>query len=126
MPTPSNQDNLIDSRDIIARLEDLQARRDDEDRIDPLNDDEAAELVVLEKLNDAGESFREWASGITMIRDSYFAQYIEQDYPELHEGFDLNVWPFNHIDWDAAADEVMSDDYSEIEFDGVTYYTSAQ
>lgn len=122
---PSNNDDRIDSRDIIARLEELRDRRDDEDNIDPLDDDEAGELRKLEALNIQGEGFKEWPYGLTMIRDNHFADYIREDYPETHEdGPDLNTWPFNCIDWDRAAEETQSD-YSEIDFDGVTYWTSS-
>lgn len=30
-------------------------------------------------------------------------------------------WPLRHIDWDAAAEE-LKQDYTSVEFDGVTYW----
>ena len=31
------------------------------------------------------------------------------------------LWPYNYIDWEAAADD-LKQDYASIEFDGVTYW----
>jgi hypothetical protein len=73
--------------------------------------------------------------GITLIRKDKFAEYA-QEYAEdtgafIHriisprtyreEAIDLSQeWPFRHIDWDAAADE-LAEDWFEVEFDGNTY-----
>ena len=32
------------------------------------------------------------------------------------------TWPNNHLDWKAAAEELQLD-YTEVDFDGVTYWT---
>lgn len=130
---PANTDERIDSRDLIGRMEELQARRDDEDQIDPLDEDEAAELVILEKVNAQGEGFSDWAYGATLIHEDHFADYVKETAVELreggnqcercgkaHKGVDLSEWPYSHIDWDAAADDERFS-YSEIDFDGTTY-----
>lgn len=50
-----NSEDIIDSRDIIARIEELSDRDDDEDKSGPLDDDEREELESLRKVADQCE-----------------------------------------------------------------------
>lgn len=90
------------------------------------HDDNAAELATLEELlNDlCGNGGDERWEGdwypVTMVRDTYFRDYAQ----ELAEGRGFtsgNEWPARCIDWDQAARELQQD-YSAVEFDGVTYW----
>lgn len=113
--TISNSDDVIDSRDVIARIEELESLGDERD--DELND----ELQALQSLSDEANSADDWKYGATLIRDSYFKEYAQ----ELAEELDLiksnAYWPYNCIDWDQAAKDLQVD-YSSVEFDGVTYW----
>jgi hypothetical protein len=101
----SNSDDIIDSRDVLERIKELEGEyvsdedlellgREvegstdtlddlDEDELQKLADDgttEAQELIALRALeeeidNNAGDSCRD---GVTLIRDSYFVKYAEQ------------------------------------------------
>ncbi len=114
----SKWDDIIDSRDVIARIEELHALAEDEFG---LAEDEAAELRQLEALAAQGEQYAEdWRHGEALIRESYFVAYAQELAEETVEGMRDLQWPFTHIDWEAAADELRVD-YSEIEFDGVAY-----
>ena len=136
----TNSDDLIDSRDVIARIEELQDERDtaiirnDEDSWDEAeqaaafakwadeNPEDAAELAALKALADEAEGYApDWQHGETLIRESYFVTYAEQLAEDIG-AIDRNAqWPLMHIDWDAAAD-ALKQDYTAVEFDGVTYY----
>lgn len=137
MPTPDKFDDVIDSRDIIERLEELQGERDDlQSAVDDAEtddereaaqtalrewtDDNGDELAALEAVNAEGEDYAEdWTHGATMIRESYFTDYCEEMLEDIGE-LPRNLPSYIVIDWDAIARN-MRVDYSEIEFDGVTY-----
>lgn len=137
--TISNSDDLIDSRDVIERINELSETRDEllyqidaaEDKEEAeaakiaLEDweesDEGLELKVLLKLQEEAEG-GDWEYGETLIRDSYFEQYAQdlaEDIGAVNN--DTDKWPFNHIDWEAAADE-LKQDYTCVDYDGVDYW----
>jgi len=111
----SNSDDVIDSRDVIARIEELETD------ITSLDDDEKDELQALQSLSDEAISANDWSHGSTLIRDSYFKEYAQQLAEELGLIENDSTWPHNCIDWDQAANELQVD-YSSVEFDGVTYW----
>lgn len=116
MPIPqeiSNNEDVIDSRDVIARIEWLADTEDD---------DEKAELAALQALADKAEGYcSDWSYGATLIRDSYFTQYAEELADDIG-AIDCNVgWPLTCIDWDQAAKE-LKQDYTAVDFDGETYW----
>ncbi len=125
--TISNDDDMIDSRDVIARIEHLSALRqpgpvDLDDDNDTDQDTLFAELAALEALQAEAEGYSpDWQYGATLIRDSYFETYAEELAEDIG-AIDRNAsWPLNHIDWKAAA-EALQQDYTSVEFDGVTYW----
>lgn len=120
--TISNFDDVIDSRNIIDRIDELN---DTEDR-DP---EEEAELAALCKLRDQADCAPDWRHGETLIRESYFVEYIEElihDCYDLPKEMESGLWPWRHmqIDYEAAADEAKAD-YVEVDFDGVAYLIRA-
>lgn len=109
-----NSEDIIDSRDVIERIAELEAQPD-------LEDDESAELVALRAFADEGASLEDWTHGVTLIRDSYFRTYAQELANDVGA---INVdiaWPTDYIDWDRAA-EALQQDYTAIDFDGVTYW----
>ena len=113
----SNSDDILDSRDIIARVAELEAVHEEDF-------DEWDELQALKQLAEQGESSRDWRYGETLIRDSYFEEYAQQLAEDIG-AIDRNAnWPLGHIDWEAAA-EALKQDYMEVDFSGVTYYIRA-
>jgi antirestriction protein len=119
MTDVSNTDDIIDSRDVIARIEELMALEAEGETPD---EDDAAELKILCELAAEAEPYSpDWRHGETLIRDSYFEQYAEQLAEDIG-AIDPNAkWPLNCIDWEAAADQLRQD-YTAVEFDGVTYW----
>jgi antirestriction protein len=122
MSNPTNSDDVIDSRDIIARIEELEGEREDLSEADAAiwDEDNAEELAALKKFADQAEGYcDDWHRGATLIRDSYFEEYARQFADDI--GAIDAKWPTNCIDWEAAAKDLQSD-YSAVEFDGVTYW----
>lgn len=142
--TISNQDDVIDSRDVIERIEELESEIQDacdaynekhnteldteafldcEDADEPDQDD-IDEYRALKKLEEEASSSPDWPYGETLIRESYFQDYAE----ELAEDCGMvpkNLgWPCDFIDWAAAAD-ALKQDYYEVDFAGETYYIRA-
>jgi hypothetical protein len=138
--TVDNTQDVIDSRDVIERIEELEIEGAlrasvpgeswgevaDRDAADYLDDDDAKELRSLRKLAEAAENAADWQYGETLIRDSYFTEYTREliaDCYTMPKDFDADAWPWRHmkIDYEAAAGELQSD-YFDVEFDGITYW----
>jgi hypothetical protein len=112
-----NLQDLIDSRDVIAHLAELE-------RVEELLDeDESEQLEILRSFAEEGETeFSDWNDGVTLIRDSYFKDYARDFVEEVYEI--RNDFPYNCIDWQEVADE-MQLDYTEIDFNGIIYWGRA-
>jgi hypothetical protein len=81
-------------------------------------DMEEGELAQLREME---SEIPEWRHGETLINDSYFESYA-QELAEDTGAIDSNAtWPLNHINWEAAAEDLKSD-YTPIEYDGETYW----
>jgi len=170
----SNTDSVIDSRDIIARIRELEELLDDEyedykkgfqtdydlyideyvkeddndqppffdewmdmnhlkewsfsewrdDQVSDFgnNKDEIEELEALKDLQSEASYSTDWKYGETLIHENYFETYARELASDIGAYDDRNVkWPFTCIDWEAAAEE-LKQDYSEVDFDGETYY----
>lgn len=129
-----NTDDLIDLRDVIARVEELREVREASEipasEYGGPNDDWQSEREELAQL----EAFLEECKGnggdeqwlgdwypVTAIRDSYFRDYAEDLADDIGAINKDAGWPNSYIDWDAAAD-ALKQDYTSVEFDGTTYW----
>lgn len=123
-------DDIIDVRDITDRVEELRDERDDDANANEWaheDQDGPAELRRLEALLDDIRGYggdHQWEGDwypLTLIHDSYFETYAQ----ELASDCDMikrdATWPNNCIDWTRAARELQQD-YSPVEFEGVTYW----
>lgn len=131
----SNNNDLIDSRDIDNRIdylrdaidetrEDIESKKQagvDCDLEDFDLDEYTTELELLEGIrgNFSGDS--EWGCGITFIRETYFEDYALELAEDIGAISRNESWPLNHIDWVSAANELKIY-YSELDIDGITYY----
>lgn len=147
----SNSDDTIDSRDVIARIEELESEREaladefeeavdahlantDPDLRDGLNDarnnaykavyewdnDNKAELDALKALADEAEGYAsDWNHGEQLIRESYFTEYAQELCEEIGD-VPRDLPHYIEIDWEATARNIKQD-YTEVDFDGVTY-----
>lgn len=116
---PSNYDDIIDSRDVIAAIEELEDLSADAGNF---SEDEQHELDALRALRDEAQGYMgDWQYGETLIRDSYFTEYAQQLAEDIGATNDSAEWPFTHIDWEGAARDLQMD-YTAVDFDGVTYW----
>ena len=141
--------NYLDTRDLYKRQcelqEELEALKDDVEEARELIteelEDEDPEIVErveeaekalsewqaeyqeeLDGLNTLeSEIGREWMHGETLIPEDDFEEYAEDTAADMY-GSQITdaAWPFSHIDWEAAADD-LKQDYSEAEYQGTTY-----
>ena len=109
-----NLDDVIDSRDVIARLEYL---RDG----DGLSDVEKRELDALTKLDEEGRDYApDWEHGATLIRDSYFVDYARELLEDCGD-IPKDIPHYIAIDWDQTAHNIRMD-YTSVDFGGTTYW----
>jgi hypothetical protein len=123
MSTPEPGDKVIDSRDVIARFEELQSRRDMlEDATQDTDEwdfDDEAEYETLKELIEECEGCGDWEHGETLIHRNYWVEYCQQLLEDI--GYipkDLPSWIV--IDWEATADN-MEADYSVVNFGDEEY-----
>lgn len=134
----NNLEDVIDSRDVIERINELREMRADwineveenggkfdmSPEVDWHNHhtEEGLELDALEKLADKASGYApDWEYGEVLIRDSYFQDYAEQLAEDIGAINADAAWPNNCIDWERAARELQYD-YTAVDFDGVTYW----
>lgn len=110
----------IDSRDVIDRIEELEALAA-EGALEP---GEGEELAILQAFAEEACEVPDWAYGEIFVRESYFVTYAQELADDMGL-FPLDYqWPLSCIDWDQAARELQVD-YTEYEIDGVTYWARA-
>jgi hypothetical protein len=124
----SNSDDMIDVRDVIARVEELREQRDDinpEDGLKyELDTDERAELATLESLLDDLKGYggdEQWNGDwypVSLIRDSYFETAMDELLEDIGD-MPKNIPPYLTI---TVNYDALQMDYSSVEFDNVTYW----
>lgn len=133
----SNDAATIDSSEVEKRIAELLAQigryenmYNNDEEIDE-DDREAwenheAELKKLTALREAAEHFCNWYStgGATLVRDDNLVKYAQERSEEIH-GADFTTWPFNRVDWEAAAQDMVRYDWKPVDYDGVTYWVLA-
>ena len=163
MSNIDNTEDLLDSTDIIERIEELESDRgyleaDVENAEEALTDyiendedaDEASdkgvelaaavdearkalaewdesgdaeELQILKAFAEGFEGYGDWEHGETLIRKTYFTEYVEDLLKDCGDLPTEIPW-YIVIDWEATARNIKVD-YTESDFAGVTYYMRA-
>ena len=128
--------DIIDSRDVIARITYLEdeveslydsAKADDPEltRESFLEDcKEFKELDSLRALAKESSGSPDWTFGETLIRDYYFETYARELAEDIGAVKADASWPNNFIDWEAAAD-ALKEDYRMVDFGGEEYWIRA-
>lgn len=122
--------DIIDVRDIIARVEELETDipEDEDERQAWAESDAGVECTILESLLSdlkglgGDEKWRGDWYPITLIRDSYFRDYAQELAEDIGAINAQASWPNNCIDWNQAARELQMD-YSSVVVDGADYWT---
>jgi antirestriction protein len=112
-------DDFFDSREVIARIEELEAMR----HCDRTENEDIELAELREFAEEAEREFSDWVYGVTFISEGHFEDYAKEyaeDMGDMHEA----RWPYTHIDWEAAADS-LKQDFTEIEFRGSPYWGRA-
>ena len=139
----NNTQDVIDSRDVIARIAELQeladavseAREAFDNLDDPdgpevecaeaeieaaqgaFDDDLQAELATLKALAEEASGY---AADWELIRDSYFTEYCQQLLEDIGD-LPKDLPHYIEIDWEATARNIRMD-YTSVEFGDVTYW----
>ena len=140
MTTVDNTQDVLDSRDVIERVEELRAewteatgddstdyQLSEDDWSLGLGEDGAAEMTTLLELLDqirGNGGDHQWEGAwypVTLVRDSYFVDYARELAEDIGAVPSDASWPAYCIDWDRAARDLQVD-YSAVDFDGVTYW----
>lgn len=127
----SNSDDMIDVRDIIARVEELREWRDsinpeDDGLAHSLDAEDLSDLAMLESLlsdlkgNGGDKQWEDSWYPIGLIRDSYFVEAMQELVQDIGD-LPKDIPGYLVIDWDATAGNLRAD-YSSVEFDGITYW----
>lgn len=61
----------------------------------------------------------DYFTSVMLINENHFEAYTRDLVYEDHDN--LDSWPFKHIDWELAAEE-MAEDYNTLEVEGNTFY----
>lgn len=116
-------DNIIDGRDIRARIEELEA-------IEAPTEEESVELRdLIAFLHEATQYNSDADEGEAIIAESHFVDYIKElidDCYALPKELTSGEWPYRHltINYEAAAEEAKAD-YAELTFRGCNFYIQA-
>lgn len=111
--------DILDSRDVDERIEELESAIADGDLGVLDYDTELDELRDLRK--QAQDYTSEWRYGVTLILDDYFVEYAQQMAEDIGATPREHTWPLSYIDWDRAAD-ALKQDYTSIEIAGHEYW----
>lgn len=134
-----NSQDVIDSRDVITRIEELEnilgaehetyieagGELDFDEWMESEPDhlsDEIQEFKTLEKLVEDASGSPDWEYGEVLIRDSYFTDYAEELCKDIGDIPKEIPWYIeNAIDWEKVADAIKAD-YFSVDFDDVEYW----
>ena len=118
----TNSEAVIDSRDIIERIEELEAEQTEfrnQNAFIGWAEYDTEELDTLRALAAECDS-EEWSYGVPLIRYSYWVEYVEELLYDCGE-LPRTIPDYIVIDWEATANAIAYD-YLLVDFDGVDYY----
>jgi len=129
--------DVIDSRDVIARIEELECEREYIENTDAQDEDHEGEtaerlkewdegdngeeLAKLRKLAEQADGAPDWQYGETLISDNHFEDYARELAEDIGALENCDKWPATCIDWKQAAEELQQD-YTSVEYGGTTYW----
>ena len=138
---PFSGKDIIDSRDVIARIKELedgeevsrlvelQAKitngvlsTDESEELQALEAcEEYKELLALRELAEECEGYSpDWKYGSALIKESYWKEYVKEKVSDIGD-MPREIPGYIVIDWDATADNVAAD-YAQVGFFDNTYY----
>jgi len=115
----SNSQDIIDSRDAEERIKFLKKSIRKAERYTGERQDFKDELAKLLKLKEDVGNDKEWEFGITLINEAYFEDFTIEEAEDIGAIGKDAYWIV--INWEATANNLKVD-YTEVDFDGTTYY----
>ena len=133
-----NCKNVLDSRDIISRLEELESdfedwkeeqenelgKCDENSPQEPVQDSDFDDWDELETLRDLAEQCKDgadWEYGEVLIHEDYFVEYCREMIDDIGDLPKNLPWYIeNNIDWKGVAEDLKVD-YIEVDFAGENY-----
>ena len=114
--------NTIDSRDVISRIEEIESDKEDcKESGEEVSPELVIELADLLELQEEAEGASDWVHGETLILDSYFEEYARELASDIVDTAENLEWPYRHIDWEGAANELQGD-YTSVDAGAFTYW----
>jgi len=112
-------EDTLDSREVIARIEDLRENRD------TLDNAELIELDGLIAFDRTGRNIfpHTWDKGVTLILEFHFTEYTRELAGKIGVISPNIPWLAEHIDWEKAA-ERLKRDYVSIQLYEANYWTT--
>lgn len=113
---------IINTTDLHARYSELEFKIE----VSPLSLD-STEQNEWNKLLELESSISDFWYGKVMVPEDEFTAYAKQlaeDLDYTGRNVEGQSWPYNHIDWESAANELRQD-YFEFEWQGQTYLVEA-
>lgn len=100
----------LDDSGVVRALKGFDLDESDRDKL----------ATLLEFRWEAKPYARDWSSGVELINEDYFEKYAREYSDQVHLG-SVAQWPYNHIDWEAAAEELKKS-FTRVDFDGENFY----
>lgn len=124
----------LDTRDLQARLEELESEREDfQNTVDDAEEGEekqtaqeeldvwdAENLEELEALRELKDEVSEWNDGNTLIPEEDWIDYVQELLIDIGD-LPRNIPWYIEIDWDRTAENIAQD-YGKVDYLGTTYY----
>lgn len=114
----SNNENMIDVRDLIEEFELSPGHQDH-------RGEQARQTIapLLDELKGKGGDYMwlgDWYP-VTLVRDSYFREYAQELAEDIGVIDVSGAWPSYCIDWDRAS-RYLQVDYTSVNYNGATYW----
>lgn len=128
--------DVIDSRDVIERIQELKDSRPLElpnkpsaedwsklstDELEAYSEEDEEELEKLIALESEAQGYSDWTHGEALIADSFFEDHTRELAEDIGALEHCDKWPATCIDWEKAASE-LKQDYSSVEYGETTYW----
>lgn len=122
MNTEMNCENIIDIRDIIERIEDLETKQEEGEYTETPDCELTHLRSIMEELkgNGGDEQWRGDWYPVTLVRDDHFTDYVAEMLEDCGE-IPRNLPSYIEINWEATARNIRMD-YTNIEIDGISYW----
>jgi hypothetical protein len=113
--------DIIDVRDIIARVEELEPEVAENGEGEHIAEWKTLTSILYELKGYGGDE--QWRGDwypITLIDESYFVEYVQEMLADC-DAIPANIPDYVVIDWEATARNIKVD-YSEVDIEGRTYF----